>query len=310
MGPVSEAPDRRFQQRRTRWGRRSADSRPIFKARVLVIEPHDDTRMLYAMMLEEAGYAVYAVANGVDALSLAQQRLPDLVVLEIAVPRVDGFGILQSIRQNAATADIPAVVVTAALRYDMPARARETGATVVLTKPTPVDILLRLADELIETTPPARLMRRQLRRTLATIAKVAAQVTLDEAARSRVRSLIDRLQIAVLAMDQDGRHVAASAGAESLTGYTRAELLTMSIQDVLFGGEIPAIDPPNPGDAVHSVLPDASIQHSDGRLVPVEALIATVLPGLHAAAFAAAPATAAPERRGGGRERGQDRRPG
>jgi PAS domain S-box-containing protein len=262
---------------------------------VLVIEPHDDTRMLYAMLLEEAGYAVYAVANGVDALSVAQQRLPDLVVLEIAVPRVDGFGILQSIRRNAATSDIPAVVVTAAFRYDMPARARETGATVVLTKPTPVDVLLRTADELIETTPPARLMRRQLRRTLSTIAKVAAQVQLDEAARSRVRSLIDRLQIAVLAIDDDGRHLAASAGAESLTGYTRAQLLTMSIQDVMFGGDIPPIDPANRGVDVSSALPEATIRHNDGRSVSVEALFATVLPGLHAAAFAVAPDAAASE---------------
>jgi PAS domain S-box-containing protein len=295
MGPV-KVPDRRHQQRRAQSGRRVADNRPAFKARVLVIEPHDDTRMLYAMLLEEAGYAVYAVANGVDALSLAQLRLPDLVVLEIAVPRVDGFGILQSIRQNAATADIPAVVVTAALRYDMPARARETGATVVLTKPTPVDVLLRTVDELIETTPPARLMRRHLRRTLATIAKVAAQVTLDEAVRNRVRSLIDRLQIAVLAVDQDGRHVAASAGAESLTGYTRAQLLTMSIQDVMFGADIPPVPSANRGDIIDGALPEATIRHNDGRLLPVEALFATVLPGLHAAAFTVAPAGATSER--------------
>jgi PAS domain S-box-containing protein len=291
MDPFTQDSDRRNQQRRLRWGRRAGDGRAAFKPRVLIIEPHDDTRMLYVMLLEEAGYAVYAVASGVDAVSIAQQRLPDLVILEIAVPRVDGLGILQGIRQNPATADIPAVVVTGALHYDMPARARETGATVVLTKPTPVDVLLGTADELIETTPPARLMRRQLRRTLSTIARVAAQVKLDDAARNRVRSLIDRLQIAVLATDQDGRHVAASAGAESLTGYTRAELLTMSIQDVLFGDGV-LIHPSNRGDIIQSAAPEATIRHNDGRSVPVEALFATVLPGLHAAAFAISPPAA------------------
>jgi PAS domain S-box-containing protein len=256
---------------------------------VLIIEPHDDTRMLYVMLLEEAGYSVHAVANGIDAASVALQRLPDLVILEIAVPRVDGFGILQAIRQNPATADIPAVIVTAAFHYDM-ALARETGATVVLTKPTSIDVLLGTVDELIEATPPARLMRRQLRRTLSTIARVAAQVKPDEAARNRVRSLIDRLQIAVLATDQDGRHVAASTGAESLTGYTRAELLTMSIQDVLFGDGVPV--QAHRSDSLQSAKPEATIRHNDGRRLPVEALFAKVLPDLHAAAFAISPAEA------------------
>jgi PAS domain S-box-containing protein len=261
---------------------------------VLVIEPHDDTRMLYVMLLEEAGYTVYAVANGIDAVSVAQKGLPDLVILELAVPRVDGFGILQAIRQNASTADIPAVVVTGALHYDMPARARETGATVVLTKPTPIDELLRIADDLIDETPPARLMRRQLRRTLSTIAKVAAEVKLDEGARNRVRSLIDRLQIAVLATDEKGRHIAASVGAEWLTGYTRAQLLTMSIQDLMSGADMPAMQQAERGDIVERPVPKTTIRHNDGRTVQVEALFATVLPGLHAAAFVLAPAAAPP----------------
>jgi PAS domain S-box-containing protein len=294
MGPTRDS-DHRNQERRWRSGRRAGDRRAALKPRVLVIEPHDDTRMLYVMLFEEAGYAVYAVASGVDAASVALQRLPDLVILEITVPRVDGFGILQAIRQNPATADIPAVVVTAALHYDMPARARETGATVVLTKPTSIDVLLRTVDELIEATPPARLMRRQLRRTLWTIARVAAQVKRDEAARNRVRSLIDRLQIAVLATDQDGRHVAASTGAESLTGYTRAELLTMSIQDVLSGDGVPVMHQANRSSPIESATPEATIRHNDGRSVPVEALFATVLPDLHAAAFAISPAEAASE---------------
>ena len=120
MGLFTRNSDRRNQQRRRRSGRRVADGRDeAIKARVLVIEPHDDTRMLYVMLLEEAGYTVYAVANGIDAVSVAQKGLPDLVILELAVPRVDGFGILQAIRQNASTADIPAVVVTGALHYDM-----------------------------------------------------------------------------------------------------------------------------------------------------------------------------------------------
>ena len=61
----------------------------------------------------------------------------------------------------------------------------------------------------------------------------------------------------------------------------------MSIQDVLFGDGVLVI--PNRGDIIQSATPEATIRHNDGRSVPVEALFATVLPGLHAAAFAISP---------------------
>jgi PAS domain-containing protein len=70
-------------------------------------------------------------------------------------------------------------------------------------------------------------VRRHLRRTLLTIPRVAAHATLDRDAQSHVRALVDRLQFAVLAIDERGRYLAASAGAPSLTGSSQSELLTM-----------------------------------------------------------------------------------
>jgi CheY-like chemotaxis protein len=253
---------------------------------VLVIEPHDDTRMLYTMILEEGGYVVYAVANGTDALTVASQRLPDVVITEIVVPRLDGLAIIGVLRATANTADIPTVVITAMLHDNVPHRARDAGAAVVLPKPTSLDVLVHAVDDVMQNTPPAKFMRRHLRRTLVAISKVATQTTVNADAQRRVRALIDRLQVAVLAVDDRGSPVAVSRGAESLTGYSRAELLTMSVYDLVSDGKLPDLCASTPGVMTHE-LPDLMLRGSGGTAVAVDGLMTTIGPGLHAAAFAA-----------------------
>jgi PAS domain S-box-containing protein len=284
MGDQPAERDRRTGQRRRPGGRRTNDVRQPFRPRVLIVEPHHDTRMLYSMVFEDAGYAVYPVVNGADALVLLQQRLPDLVITETSVPRNDGFEIIRRIQESPSTRDIPILVVTANVQRDVIDRALTLGASQLLRKPTSVDMLVRTADGLIRATPAMRLMRRHLRRNLMTIAKVGAQTRLDQDAQRRVRALIDRLQVAVLALDDSGRHVAASSGAEALTGYTRAELLAMSIKDLLCAGDLPRV-PLSARDVMDSELPQLTVREKLGTSLVVDALVRTVLPGLHVAAF-------------------------
>jgi CheY-like chemotaxis protein len=139
---------------------------------VLIVDPHDDARSLYNMVFEEAGYTVYAAANGADALGTLRQRLPDLVITETSVPRIDGFRLICAIRESPSTRDVPVLVVTASVHPDAIQRARTVGATELLRKPPSVDLLLRTADDLLQATPSVRLMRRRLRRTVMTIAPV------------------------------------------------------------------------------------------------------------------------------------------
>jgi PleD family two-component response regulator len=108
--PVRPRQPRR--DRRRADGRRRLDKRSSVVPRVLLVEPHDDTRALYTTLFEDAGFAVYAVSSGRAAIAIAHQRLPDVVVMEIGVPDADGFAILQELRREPGTADVPAVVVT------------------------------------------------------------------------------------------------------------------------------------------------------------------------------------------------------
>jgi PAS domain S-box-containing protein len=277
--------DRRNEQRRRRGGRRTGDAVGSIRPRVLVIEPHEDTRMLYTVILEEAGYVVYAVANGTDARTVALQRLPDLVISEIFVPRLDGFAIMGVLRDNPNTADVPVVVVTGMLHDNVPQRARNAGAVVVLPKPTSLDVLVEVVDDVLRNTPAVQLMRRHLRRTLVAIRKASTQTTVDADVQRRVRALIDRLQVAVLAVDDRGNPVAVSRGAESLTGYSRAELLTLSIYDLVCASDLPSLRSAAASDVIHVQVPQLTMREKIGTTLVVDALVTTVLPGLHAAAF-------------------------
>jgi PAS domain S-box-containing protein len=282
---VSSVPrENRPRDRRRRWGRRWADRHSATPPRVLLVEPHEDTRLLYSSVFEEAGYAVDQVADGPRAIAVARDRVPDLVILEMVVPEADGFFILQQLRGTAATADVPTIVVTGMLHFDVPQRARASGATLVLPKPTPLDVILAAADELISTTPDVRLTRRQLRRSLITLRKLAAHV--DREAQERVRALIDRLQVAVLAVDDEGRCLAVSHGFESLTGFARASLVSTSLFDPTFGATLPlAREWDRFVSQCHDVA-QTSIRDSEGRDLPIHAAFATIAPGFHAAAFA------------------------
>jgi PAS domain S-box-containing protein len=270
--------------RRRAAGRRRVDKQSTVVPRVLLVEPHDDTRALYTTLLEDVGCAVYGVSSGRDAIAIAHQRLPDVVVMELAVPEADGFAILHELRQEPGTADVPALVVTAQVHFGIPDRARQSGATLVLSKPVMPDVLLKSVDELLTNTPPDRLVRRQLRRSLMALKKLGSR--LDDHAQERVRDLIDRLQIAVLAIDTEGRYVAASAGAQRLIGLSREELLGMSITDAALTEVLPLAAPWDAFRFQAIATSATTMRDRTGQHVPMAVSFVTIVPGVDVAAFA------------------------
>jgi PAS domain S-box-containing protein len=254
----------------------------------LLIEPHDDTRVLYTTLLEEAGYSTTAIANAEEALAIARSRLPDLIVTELVFPRVDGFALVRNFRNDPETSDIPVMVVTTFAHDAGPERALDAGAAVVVKKPTSVAPLLAAGDRLIRETPAAQRIRRRLARALVGLRGVFATMPIDQTARDQIRAVVDRLQVAVLLIDEENRCLAASEGAEMLTGYTRAEFLTMSLFDL-------AVGDPETFERVENVFqvdegrPFATtIRGKDGHAVTVHSQLAGLIPGVRIAAFAAA----------------------
>lgn len=106
----------------------------------LVVEDDPATRMLEAELLEDAGFDVVQARNGEDALRLAEERRPGVVVLDIALPTVSGFDVLDTLKNRRATSRIPVVLVSAYAGLVEDCMRR--GANACVQKPFDVDTLL------------------------------------------------------------------------------------------------------------------------------------------------------------------------
>jgi len=104
-------------------------------ALVLVVDDEERNRRLLAAMLEAEGYTVAEAADGERALELARSNLPDLVLLDIMMPGMDGYEVAQRLKADAATRSIPIVMVTALDDRDSRLRGLEAGAEEFVTKP-------------------------------------------------------------------------------------------------------------------------------------------------------------------------------
>ena len=135
-------------------------------------------------------------------------------------------------------------------------------------------------------TPPERSVRRQLTRTLLALRKCAAQIKPDVDVQQRVRALIDRLQVAVLVLDEHGRYIAASPAVSELTGYAQHELLAMSIFDSQFDSDflLQRDKWPNFVDAEQGGT-TSTVRVGKRRMRRMKAAFLTIVPGLHAAAI-------------------------
>jgi CheY-like chemotaxis protein len=102
--------------------------------RVLVVEDYTDIRRMMKFFLEQKGYDVIVASDGYQAVEKAVSERPDLILMDIAMPVMDGIQAIQAIRKHTELDDIPIVAVTAyADFYDE--RARDVGCNEVIQKP-------------------------------------------------------------------------------------------------------------------------------------------------------------------------------
>jgi CheY-like chemotaxis protein len=108
---------------------------PSNRERVLLVEDEAPLRGVLRDLLEREGYAVIEAADGVQALDAIDRSAPDLVVLDLNLPRLDGFGVLKHLRSRTSTSTLPVLVLTAKGDEDSEVRVFESGANDFLTKP-------------------------------------------------------------------------------------------------------------------------------------------------------------------------------
>ena len=103
--------------------------------RILITEDEPNLREVLRLQLEHAGYQVLEACDGLQALDVAQREIPDLVLLDVMMPELDGYETCRRLRGQFATRNIPIIMLTAKSRYDDKVQGLEGGANDYVTKP-------------------------------------------------------------------------------------------------------------------------------------------------------------------------------
>ncbi|HSH01351.1 MAG TPA: response regulator [Anaerolineae bacterium] len=116
---------------------------------VLVVDDEPMARTLLRLMLVRAGFEVFEAENGFDAIDKVKETPPDLVILDVMMPDLDGFSVCEQLRSEANTADLPIIMLSAKTDTDSVNRGMQMGATKYLTKPISHEELTRHVKEIL-----------------------------------------------------------------------------------------------------------------------------------------------------------------
>ncbi|HET6792542.1 MAG TPA: response regulator [Actinomycetota bacterium] len=117
--------------------------------RVLVVDDEPDVLLLCRLNLQQRGHELLEAADGSAALEIARELHPDVIVLDLMLPGISGYDVLEALQRDAETTDIPVLVLTAkSLRADRE-RSHGLGASAFLTKPFLPNELCEMVDSLV-----------------------------------------------------------------------------------------------------------------------------------------------------------------
>jgi DNA-binding response OmpR family regulator len=119
------------------------------RRKILVVEDEPDQLELLKEQFKQEGFAIATASNGLDAVRKARSLMPDLILLDVMLPELDGFGVCEVLRQDDTTADIPIIMVTGLPGQLTRCAGIESGATDFISKPVEPGYLVKRAKEMI-----------------------------------------------------------------------------------------------------------------------------------------------------------------
>ncbi len=125
-------------------------------ATIVIVEDTPDIREVVELILEESGYDVVSVPNGEGCLEVVQRCHPDLVLMDLSMPRIDGWEATRRLKADDATSNIPVLAFTAHVQEREINNAHAAGCAAIITKPFDIDDLLRTVTEAIHNQRPPR----------------------------------------------------------------------------------------------------------------------------------------------------------
>ena len=113
-------------------------------AHILIIEDDYDIRNVTEFILADAGHSVVSARDGLSGVELATEIQPDLILMDLSLPRLDGWNATHQLKANTATLRIPVIAFTAHMSKSATSRAMTAGCETVISKPFEVDSLLQV----------------------------------------------------------------------------------------------------------------------------------------------------------------------
>lgn len=110
--------------------------------KILIVDDEQDIVETLKFVLESEGYTCYCAYNGEDGLRLAKEILPNLIVLDVMMPKINGFKISRLLKYDAKYRDIPILMLTARSQESDKLIGEETGADEYITKPFDLDVVV------------------------------------------------------------------------------------------------------------------------------------------------------------------------
>lgn len=117
-------------------------------ATILIADDHDDNRELLQLLLVGAGYDVREASDGSECVAIARDERPDLILIDLSMPVLDGWGVFEALKADQNTRTIPCMAVTA--NADLTRRqALEAGFSAYVSKPFSIETLLNTVAEVL-----------------------------------------------------------------------------------------------------------------------------------------------------------------
>ncbi len=208
--------------------------------KVLIVDDERRNRDLLEVMLMPEGFEVMTAASGEEALAKVSADPPDLILLDIMMPGKDGFRVVEEIKLDSATRNIPIIMVSALDSREAKMRALNSGSEELLTKPVDRAELCIRVKNLLRVKATGDEHDRQSQRleaeALDRIAELAGRTRALEDRTFQLQEqagLLDLARDAIIARDLDGRILFWSRGAEATYGWSSVEAVGKILYDLV-----------------------------------------------------------------------------
>ena len=118
--------------------------------KILIVDDEQDIVESLKFVLENCNYTCYCAYNGEDGLKLAREIVPDLIILDVMMPKINGYKISRLLKYDSKYKDIPIIMVTARSQLEDKMIGEETGVNEYITKPFELDAIVKKVEEYLK----------------------------------------------------------------------------------------------------------------------------------------------------------------